>query len=223
MNISYFLITSNRFKTINQYINNLISLIYIQNKKGDIMRKIIIIALIIGAVAIAACSTEIKPTGDPICSELPDNFLECEQWGGDIAESYPRQCFICDTSFTEEIDDIEVLPTLEELCTEEGGNWIDDAQECEGIPKETCENLGGNFNECASACRNDPDAVVCTMQCVLVCEFDTEENIQVIPEDCISWFDGCNNCMVSDGELGGCTKKYCEPDMIEEPRCLEFE
>ena len=44
-------------------------------------------------------------------------------------------------------------------------------KECLGVDKKVCENIGGKFNECASACRNDPKAEVCTMQCVLICEF----------------------------------------------------
>ena len=56
-------------------------------------------------------------------------------------------------------------------CKNLGGKWISDAQECENISKENCDKLGGDFNECASACRNDPNAEICTMQCVLVCSF----------------------------------------------------
>ncbi|GEM_PF-3219745 len=38
------------------------------------------------------------------------------------------------------------------------------------MTQQLCENGGGRWNECASACRNDPDAEVCTLQCVQVCE-----------------------------------------------------
>ena len=31
----------------------------------------------------------------------------------------------------------------------------------------------------------------------------------IIPLDCTTWFDGCNRCMVSDGIIKKCTKKYC--------------
>ena len=31
----------------------------------------------------------------------------------------------------------------------------------------------------------------------------------VIPEKCISWFDGCNDCTVKDGQTGDCTKRIC--------------
>lgn len=36
---------------------------------------------------------------------------------------------------------------------------------------------------------------------------------------CTKYFDGCNTCMVVDGEVTGCTEMYCE--VYEEPKCLE--
>ena len=29
-------------------------------------------------------------------------------------------------------------------------------------------------------------------------------------ENCATWFDGCNTCMVRDGRILGCTKMYCQ-------------
>lgn len=79
----------------------------------------------------------------------------------------------------------EKLTNAHELaCLSENGNWIAEAEECEGMTKETCEELGGNFNECASACRNDPEAEMCTMQCVLVCEFAEKEEEQTDTHIC---------------------------------------
>ena len=31
----------------------------------------------------------------------------------------------------------------------------------------------------------------------------------LIPDDCISWYDGCNTCMVSQGNILGCTRMMC--------------
>ena len=59
----------------------------------------------------------------------------------------------------------------EGACLSFDGNWLAESNECEGMAKEMCEELGGTYNECASACRNDPDAEMCTMQCILVCQF----------------------------------------------------
>lgn len=60
---------------------------------------------------------------------------------------------------------------FEKKCSEINGKWIGDAKECEEITKEQCEILNGEYEECASACRNDPEAQFCTMQCVQVCKF----------------------------------------------------
>lgn len=42
--------------------------------------------------------------------------------------------------------------------------------ECLGIDQGQCLSLGGQFNECASACRHDDNAEICTMQCVVTCQ-----------------------------------------------------
>lgn len=60
---------------------------------------------------------------------------------------------------------------LEGACLSFDGTWLEASQECEGMGQEQCENLGGTFNECASACRNNPEAEICTLQCVIVCQF----------------------------------------------------
>lgn len=57
----------------------------------------------------------------------------------------------------------------ENLCMSKGGTWFEKVRECNGVGQNACESIGGEFNECASACRNDPAAQVCTMQCVQVC------------------------------------------------------
>jgi hypothetical protein len=60
---------------------------------------------------------------------------------------------------------------LQGACLSFDGTWLEDSMECEGMSQEQCESLGGEFNECASACRNDPEAQVCTLQCIVVCDF----------------------------------------------------
>jgi hypothetical protein len=59
------------------------------------------------------------------------------------------------------------------VCEGNGGVWYPDENICEmnQLSKEECIKQGGKFNECASACRHDKKAEVCTMQCVLTCSF----------------------------------------------------
>ena len=58
-------------------------------------------------------------------------------------------------------------------CEQKGGEWFTDNNVCEinSLSKDACIAQGGEFNECASACRHDPTAGACTMQCVLTCTF----------------------------------------------------
>jgi hypothetical protein len=86
------------------------------------------------------------------------------------------------------------LPTLglaqqpPQSCARHNGTWLEQYQECEYASKEWCAAEGGQFDECASACRHDPNlARPCTMQCVPVCKFpvaligkDPEDSTYVI-------------------------------------------
>lgn len=61
--------------------------------------------------------------------------------------------------------------TTGEKCAAQGGTWSAQYKECTGIGETSCKAIGGTFNECASPCRNDPDAQVCILMCVQVCAF----------------------------------------------------
>ena len=58
------------------------------------------------------------------------------------------------------------------LCERYNGNWLTEHRECEYISPQQCSLMGGEFSECESACRNDPTAEICTLQCVLVCSIE---------------------------------------------------
>lgn len=40
-----------------------------------------------------------------------------------------------------------------------------------------------------------------------------------IPFTCIRWYDGCNDCIIEEGEITGCTKRACIHQDV--PKCLE--
>ena len=46
-------------------------------------------------------------------------------------------------------------------------------------------------------------------------------NPHSIPPTCVSWYDGCNNCQVNNGQLGACTRMMCF--RMDNPRCTRFE
>lgn len=62
-------------------------------------------------------------------------------------------------------------PDLGESCRANSGNWLSDFNECELVNQDWCIQNQGDFNECASACRHNPEAEFCTMQCIPVCSF----------------------------------------------------
>lgn len=55
---------------------------------------------------------------------------------------------------------------------------------------------------------------------VLWIDMTTDSKQKAIDPNCISYFDGCNTCMVSGGIIGGCTKMFCQEPA--EPQCLEY-
>ena len=59
----------------------------------------------------------------------------------------------------------------EQACLDAGGTYIAEHNECENISAAACEERGGTFDECASACRHMPTDTMCTAQCVPVCSF----------------------------------------------------
>ncbi len=60
-----------------------------------------------------------------------------------------------------------------ESCAQKNGIWYPAENICEAnqLTESQCKVKGGIFNECASACRHDPTAQICTLQCVQTCTF----------------------------------------------------
>lgn len=115
-----------------------------------------VLLLLIPMLLFTACSQE-----EPITS-----FKECVDAGNPVLETYPLTCIHKDKEFVQEV-------SLEDKCENMyAGQWIPIANECEGVNEQACIKMGGEFNACASACRNDPDAEICTKQCILVCSFE---------------------------------------------------
>jgi putative hemolysin len=55
-------------------------------------------------------------------------------------------------------------------------------------------------------------------KCLRVWEEDC--NKYQIPKNCISWYDGCNNCFVENGVITACTLMYCETPA--EAYCMQY-
>lgn len=113
------------------------------------------------------CTREYKP----VCGEVQVQCIKapCPP----LATTFSNKCEAdnAGAKFLYEGECKDEKPNPEGACLSFDGNWLADFNECEGMSKDQCENLGGTYNECASACRHNPEAVVCTQQCVFVCEF----------------------------------------------------
>lgn len=83
------------------------------------------------------------------------------------------------------------LITINESCVQNGGTWLADFKECEYINSDWCNAENWSFNECASACRNNPEAEMCTMQCVPVCSLKPKPKMHESWD--VDW-DGTNDC-----------------------------
>jgi hypothetical protein len=103
----------------------------------------------------------------PIESTI-ESFEDCVAAGNPVIESYPRQCRTSDGKHF--VEEINTPLNPEDQCTVYGGQWLPEFNECEYISEEQCSDMNGTFKECESACRHDPDAEICTMQCVQVCQ-----------------------------------------------------
>ena len=65
---------------------------------------------------------------------------------------------------------------LAKACKSKNGTWLERYWECEYVDQQWCTAEGGHFEECASACRHNPEpATACTMQCIPLCDFSAKE------------------------------------------------
>ncbi|MEM4637849.1 MAG: hypothetical protein QXK76_02380 [Candidatus Woesearchaeota archaeon] len=113
----------------------------------------------------------------PVCGLVQVQCIRapCEP----IKQTFGNKCEACSNkltiSYTEgaceenSVNDTVLSGKNKEQCINIGGKWT--GYDCENIDYEKCQEIGGTFNECASACRNNPGAQMCTLQCVPVCEF----------------------------------------------------
>jgi hypothetical protein len=111
-------------------------------------------------------TTGCGPAAQTVNQDEITDFESCAAAGNPIMESYPRQCRANDQTFTEVL-----TMDFADDCLTNNGTWLEQYQECEYIGQTWCDNVNGEFKECESACRHDPAAELCTLQCVPVCEF----------------------------------------------------
>ena len=119
------------------------------------MKAWVIVATVMGMVLIAGCGANV--------GQEVNSFEDCVNAGNAVMESYPPKCNHNGEVFTKQLSSQEQCENLH------NGTWLPEYQECEDITENACDQLNGTYSNCASACRHDPDAGVCTAQCVPVC------------------------------------------------------
>ncbi len=129
-------------------------------------KKIIFVGLLLTLFIFTACSTIDTPLdGDnqKICTQ--EYMPVCGLDGA----TYSNACTAGNVAILHEG---ACLNAPGEACKGANGTWLVDFNECESISADLCQELGGNFNGCASPCRNAPSSDrMCIQQCILVCEF----------------------------------------------------
>ena len=96
-----------------------------------------------------------------------------------------RACFWEGIPSCESYELPDSLPVDDQvICENEGGTWLDEYQECEGVSEKFCDMQNGAYEECGSACRHDDPGGLCTLQCVQYCAFDahTEAHLETQAE-----------------------------------------
>lgn len=82
--------------------------------------------------------------------------------------------------------------------------------------------LGLLLSACSASDTTQPEAADDAMSESSVAAYDQNSWETLIPESCLSFFDGCNNCRRNpENGLTACTKKFCQ--QYEQPVCLDEE
>jgi len=131
--------------------------------------KISMMFLLSFMIFLIGCNAQLDDKDNQEKVEVVD-FDTCVNVTGIVLESYPEKCIYEGVTYTKVYEDLEFQ------CNTNGGVWVDGFNECEDISENTCNELGGNFYQCESACRNDENPELCTKQCVIVCKFDEANN-----------------------------------------------
>ncbi len=97
----------------------------------------------------------------------------------------------------------------ETACTAAGGKYLALFNECENISSASCTVMSGTFDECGSACRHSPEAVMCTAQCVPVCSLGSTSAVKQ-PETVIAQLNNPLECnlLKEPKNIGGVVAHY---------------
>lgn len=142
------------------------------------------------------------------CSALFDeskitSFEDCVAAGNPIMESYPAKCSDGKDTFTQKINSSNLEEnSFEKICTMEYNPVC-------GVDNITYSNK----------CMAGVIEIAYNGSCELEENIITDSYGNIVPSSCTSWYDGCNNCRISENGLLMCTKMFCEE--LNQATCLD--
>lgn len=142
------------------------------NIKDKYLFLIVLVLLVVGIIYLNKANNSDLVIDDTVL--VPENIYTEENDEGENSGNIvtpPKENILPQTGGSQKIT---LTPDNKEgSCKSLGGVWYDGSQVCEinSFNENQCIDKGGEWNPCASACRHDKDAEVCTLQCVLTCSF----------------------------------------------------
>ena len=90
---------------------------------------------------------------------------------------------------------------------------------------ESCGGFRVQNNKCADGleCVYNKHIADAPGICQTKCQTSRDMNGNCIEKNCIVWYDGCNRCMVRNGQINGCTRMFCMKQHQGKPRCMNYE
>jgi hypothetical protein len=128
-----------------------------------------VIILVIAAIVIVVAVKSFSPKQDWVCRG--------GEWVSIVDNPGPKPNIACGNNKPNDQKKKNnspkaILGSIARSCEAEDGKWLPDFRECENITREWCDKYNGEYSECASACRNNPSAEICTLQCLQVCKIN---------------------------------------------------
>jgi len=133
-------------------------------------------AVKIKSVATVAQNPEVDVSGQYVFNGEQIGDYDCQSWTPDESKFIIPSDIVFRELTAPKVEDnkITLIPNNKKAsCESQKGTWYEESKVCEinSFSENQCIAKGGEWNGCASACRHDKDAQVCTLQCVLTCSF----------------------------------------------------